>query len=241
MEPKNQAGFTLWELLVTLLVAGILIGIGVPNLRDAQRNTSITGAANDLITGLLAARAEAVKRRVPVTLCASPDPSAANPVCSQNGAGANGGFIVWVDENQNPDPASGTPTLTDATDGNAVVDANEVTPLQPVLIRQAPPPSMAPNGTLQIFAAGCNPFPACVNSGYITFQPNGFPRQAAGAPLVLARVLYCDERGNKNGAGGANFSTARLVQIDQTGRGDVVTNRADIAAAVAAIPGAVCP
>ena len=233
MEAKNQAGFTLWELLVTLLVAGILVGIGVPSLRDAQRNTNMTGAANDLITGLLAARAEAVKRRVPVTLCASPDPSAANPVCTQTGAGANGGFIVWVDENGNLDP-NGTPILTDATDGDAVVDPNET-----VLIRQAAPPSSVPNGTLQIFAAGGAA--GGVNSGYITFQPNGFPRQPGGAPPVLSRVLYCDERGNKDGPGGANFSTARLVLIDATGRGDVVTDKADIAAAVGTIPGAVCP
>jgi type IV fimbrial biogenesis protein FimT len=225
MEPKNQVGFTLWELLVTLLVAGILVGIGVPSLQDATRNTNISGAANDLITGLLAARAEAVKRRVPVTLCASPDPTAGNPVCSQTGAGANGGFIVWVDENGNVD-ANGTPILTDATDGNAVVDANE-----PILMRNAAPPSMVPNGTLRIFA----------NSGYITFNPNGWPRPAIGPP-VLARVLYCDDRGNKAGPGGAGFSTARAIRVEATGRANVETSQTDILNAVAAIGGgASCP
>ena len=77
MKAPRQSGFTLWELLVTMLVAGMLLAVGVPSFRDAQRNSAITAAANDLITGLLAARAEAVKRQVPVTLCASPDPAAA--------------------------------------------------------------------------------------------------------------------------------------------------------------------
>jgi len=234
MKPKSQAGFTLWELLVTVLVAGILLGLGVPSLQDAQRNNAISGAVNDLVTGLLAARAEAVKRRVPVTLCASPDPTAGNPVCTQTGAGANGGFIVWVDENGNVD-ANGTPILTDPTDGNAVVNPNET-----ILMRQLPPPTMVPNGALQVFASNSG---ALVNSAYITFAANGFPiiPTPAGAPAMVNRILYCDDRGNKNGPGGANFSTARLVQIDQTGRAAVVSNRTDIANSLAQIPGAVCP
>jgi type IV fimbrial biogenesis protein FimT len=230
MEAKNHAGFTLWELLVTLLVAGILIGIGVPSLQDAQRNSAMSGAANDLITGLLAARAEAVKRRVPVTLCASPDPNAAIPVCSQDGAGANGGFIVWVDWDPAHVDANQSPTIS-GNDRNAAVDATEVTPLQPVLIRQAPPPSMVPNGTLRIFA----------NSGYITFQPNGFPAPAVGPP-VLARVLYCDDRGNRDGPGGAAFSTARAIRVEPTGRANVETSKTDVTDAVAFIGGgASCP
>jgi len=235
METRHQSGFTLWELLVTMLVAGILIGLGVPSLQDAQRNSAVNAAANDLITGLLAARAEAVKRQVPVTLCASPDPSAQPPVCSQTGAGANGGFIVWVDFDPTHVDANQSPVLT-ASDGNAVVDAGEVTPQQPILIRNAPPPTMAPAGTLRIFAGT-----AGVSSGYITYFPNGFPRNAAGAPAFVRLVLYCDDRGNKSGPGGAAFSTARLVQIDQTGRAIVNSNKNDIAAQLANIPGAVCP
>jgi len=38
MRQAKQSGFTLWELLVTLLVAGVLLSIGVPNFREFQRN-----------------------------------------------------------------------------------------------------------------------------------------------------------------------------------------------------------
>jgi type IV fimbrial biogenesis protein FimT len=227
----RQSGFTLWELLVALLVAGILVGIGVPSLTAAQRNAAMSGAANDLITGLLAARAEAVKRQVPVTLCASPDPTAANPVCSQNGAGSNGGFIVWVDWDPAHVDANGTPTFT-ATDGNAAVDPNEV-----VLIRTAAPASAAPSGTLRIFAAAQNP----VNSGYVSFGPTGFVRQATGVGFGSVQwVLYCDDRGNKQSAG-PEVSTARVIRIDNTGRANVETATADVANTVGLIPGAACP
>ena len=90
---------------MTLLVAGVLLGIGVPNFMEFQRNDAMIAAANDARHRRYStARTEAVKRQVPVTsACASPDPTAANPVCSPNGAGSNGGFIVWVDENGNVD------------------------------------------------------------------------------------------------------------------------------------------
>jgi len=237
MKSRRQSGFTLWELLVTMVVAGVLVAVGIPSFRDAQRNSALTAAANDLITGLLAARAEAVKRQVPVTLCASPDPSAANPVCAQDGAGANGGFIVWVDwDPSHVDPLTNTPTFT-ASDGNAVVDVNET-----VLIRTPAPQSAAPNGTLNIYAAttmGGN-----ANSGYVSFGPNGFLRTAPGVgfgPATL--VLYCDDRGAKQ-TFGANFSTARLVRIEATGRANVEQALQDIngaGGALSQIPGAVCP
>src|SRR5436190_16210070 len=140
MESTQQKGFTLLELMITVVVAAILLAWGVPSFREFQRNSAMTSAANDLITGLLAARAEAVKRHVPVTLCASPDPLANVPVCSQNGAGTNGGFVVWVDWDS-AHVNGGNPFFT-ASDGNAAVDAAETT----VLIRSATPPSAAPAG-----------------------------------------------------------------------------------------------
>ena len=159
MNANVHRGFTLWELLITLLVAGVVFGLGVPNFMEFQRNNAIIAAANSLVTAILAARSEAMKRQVPVTLCASPDPIAANPVCSPNGAGSNGGFIVWVDENGNVD-ANGVPILTDATDGNAIVNNNEQ-----ILTRTA-----APGGTIRRWA----------DSGYVAYGPNGVPPSGHG-------------------------------------------------------------
>ena len=236
MKAPRQTGFTLWELLVTMLVGGVLLAVGVPSFRDAQRNSAITAAANDLITGLLAARAEAVKRQVPVTLCASPDPSAPNPVCAQDGAGANGGFIVWVDwDPAHVDALTNTPTFT-GTDGNAVVDNNET-----VLIRTPAPPG-ARDGVLKIYAA--TTLSGNANSGYVSFAPSGFLRTAPGVgfgPATL--VLFCDDRGAHE-TFGANFSTARLVRIEATGRANVEQALQDIngaGGALSQIPGAVCP
>jgi type IV fimbrial biogenesis protein FimT len=224
MKTKVSQGFTLWELLITLLVASVVFSVGIPSFLEFQRNNAIIAAANTLVTAVLTARSEAVKRQVPVTLCASPDPVAVIPVCSQDGVGANGGFIVWVDENGNVD-ANGVPAITDGTDGNAVVNNDEE-----ILTR-----TETPGGTINVWA----------DSGYVTFGPNGVPRQAAGAARPSAtRVLYCDERGNRE-TGGPDLSTARAVRIEVTGRGQAQQATADVAAALATIAAAgtpaVCP
>jgi len=108
METRTQRGFTLFELLVTILVAGVIFGLGVPNLLEFSRNNAITAVANDFVTSIQNARNAAVTRRLPVTLCASPNPVDAAPTCSPDATGTNGGYIVWVDDN-----------------GDAVVDGGE--------------------------------------------------------------------------------------------------------------------
>lgn len=113
MDTRQQLGFTLFELLVTVLVAGVIFGLGVPNLLEFSRNNAMTSVANDMVAAIQAARSTAVNRRLPVTLCASPNPVAASPTCSPDASGTNGGYIVWVDDN-----------------GDAVVDAGEQIILQ---------------------------------------------------------------------------------------------------------------
>jgi type IV fimbrial biogenesis protein FimT len=217
MNIRAQIGFTLYELLVTLLVGGVLLGIGVPNFLAFQRNNAMVAATNNLVSGLYLARAEAVKRQVPVTLCGSANPLAAAPAC---GGGGNGGFIVFVDENGNVD-ANGSPVLTDASDGNAAVDAGET-----VLMQRA-----APGGTMNVLGDG---------GQYVSYAPNGFPvPQALGQALGRTNaVLYCDERGIVDVGGGR--SAARAVTISPTGRAQTLTSVADVTNE-AALRGLACP
>lgn len=194
----TNAGFTLWELLVTLTIASILIGFGLPSFRDFQRDNAIAAASNSLVTAMLAGRTEAIKRQVPVTVCASPNPAAETPACSRDASGTSGGYIVWVDENGNT--VNGAPVLTDVTDGNAVVDANET-----ILLRVE-----APAAAIDVRA----------DSGYLTFRPSGYATTARGAARPPVRwILFCDDRGNRASAGG---STARVIRIDPTGRSQVL-------------------
>lgn len=215
---------------MTLLVAGILLGIGVPNVMEFQRNGAMTGAANDLVTGILMARTEAVKRQAPVGWCLSENPADALPTClpgvavdSVSGGDTVNGFVVWVDENNNVD-ANGARILGDASDGNAAIDAGEQVLMQNVF--RGPP---------MLVSANC---------GYASFAPTGFTRQAGGLCFPNARaILFCDDRGRRRAAGA--LSSARIVRIDRPGRAQVLQEEANVNAWIVALAAggvaATCP
>lgn len=96
MSEHKQRGFTLYELLVTLLVIGIVLTIGIPNLGDFTRNGRITGTANDLHSSFVVARSEAARAKTNVTICASADPMGA---ANCDGDSFEEGWIVFVDVN----------------------------------------------------------------------------------------------------------------------------------------------
>ena len=77
-----QRGFTLIELLVTITVLGILLGVGVPALRDLTANNRMVALTNEIVSGLQYARSEAITRNADVWICAVADAEVAAPACS---------------------------------------------------------------------------------------------------------------------------------------------------------------
>jgi len=110
----NSAGFTLLEVMFAIAVLAVVIAFGVPNFQAFVRNGRMTAAANDIVTDFNVARSEAVKRRVPVTLCKSQD----GATCDANAADPFRSWIIFVDD---ADPA----VVDAANDGDGEVDANE--------------------------------------------------------------------------------------------------------------------
>ncbi|MGH8167844.1 MAG: GspH/FimT family pseudopilin, partial [Woeseiaceae bacterium] len=98
MNIKRQHGFTLYELLVTLLVIGVVLTVGIPNLSDFSRSSRITGIANDLHSSFMVARSEAARAKANITICASTDPSGA---AACDGASFDDGWIIFLDLNDN--------------------------------------------------------------------------------------------------------------------------------------------
>ena len=63
---KSGRGFTLIELMVTLVVLGVLLSIGIPVCTDRLREDRLTAQSNNFLGALIAARSEAVKTNKPV-------------------------------------------------------------------------------------------------------------------------------------------------------------------------------
>jgi len=99
---KKQRGFTLVELMMTLVIASIVMTLAVPSMRDLIQNNRITGQVNEMVTAFNLARMEAIRRGSPVSVCASTDQAS----CS----GANNwatGWIVFTDTNAAGNPRRG--------------------------------------------------------------------------------------------------------------------------------------
>lgn len=66
----KEAGFTLAELLVTVLVISILATLAVPSFREFMANQRVKTASFDIMAMLALARSEAIKRNVNVDVFA---------------------------------------------------------------------------------------------------------------------------------------------------------------------------
>ena len=85
MNTRRHEGFTLVELMITLLGAAAVLGVGIPNFQDFLANNRMATSANDVITALHAARSEAVKRRANMTICPGANWDAGKPTCNPAG------------------------------------------------------------------------------------------------------------------------------------------------------------
>ena len=126
---NRQSGFTLPELMVTVVVVAILITVAVPGFRTMVQNNRITTQVNELVTSLNLARSEAIKRSTVVTVCASS--SGANCVGNWDQ-----GWIIFTDSDNNgvvtggtdeilrvsPELAGGTAVVASAGGGGALSD-----------------------------------------------------------------------------------------------------------------------
>lgn len=68
---RNQQGFTLIELMVTISVAAVVMAIAVPSMQLMQANARMASAANDLASDLKKARSDAISYRSNYTFLAN--------------------------------------------------------------------------------------------------------------------------------------------------------------------------
>ncbi|MCC6714878.1 MAG: GspH/FimT family pseudopilin [Gammaproteobacteria bacterium] len=98
-------GFTIVELMITILVLAVLISLGAPNLQQLIINNRLTTEVNSLVAGLQYARSEALRRNEVVTIgAASTDWS--------------NGWSVWLDTDAD-NAVDGTETLLRAQSAQA--------------------------------------------------------------------------------------------------------------------------
>ena len=103
MNKTSQAGFTLVELILTMMMLGILSTIAFSSFGTLIKTNRVATQSNDFMSALMLARSESLKRNSRTTVCRSVNGSA----CATSG-GWEQGWIIFAD-----------------TDNDATVDVGE--------------------------------------------------------------------------------------------------------------------
>lgn len=67
-QSRRQAGVTLVELMIAMVILSIIMAFGVPSFRESTANAAIRGATMDLVAAINTARADAVNLRAVVDM-----------------------------------------------------------------------------------------------------------------------------------------------------------------------------
>jgi type IV fimbrial biogenesis protein FimT len=93
-------GFTLIELIITLCVAAVLLGLAVPSFGGMWQDSQRAVAVNALVHGIFLARSTAITRSDIVTLCQSSD----GQTCSNEMTDWQRGWMVFVNRDRDDPP-----------------------------------------------------------------------------------------------------------------------------------------
>lgn len=93
----RHVGFTLVELLVTVSVVAILSSIAAPSFNSMVKRNRVTVQQNDLLSDIMLARLEAIKRSRSVSICSS---NTAGTACSGNNDDWHQGWLVYVNSDK---------------------------------------------------------------------------------------------------------------------------------------------
>ena len=91
----QQQGFTLLELMVSLAVFAITLGLAIPSFQSLITSNRLTTQTNALLNAIYYTRSEAIKRNAHVVLCSS---QSANQC---DGGSWADGWLIFSDANKN--------------------------------------------------------------------------------------------------------------------------------------------
>ena len=93
MAGTRTRGFTLVELMVTIVVLVILVSLAVPSFDSIRLSSRLNSYSTDLVAGSQLARSEAIKRNAQVRLCVSTNGTS----CATTGQWETGWIVISAD------------------------------------------------------------------------------------------------------------------------------------------------
>lgn len=110
-----QPGYSLYELLVTISIASVILGVGLPSFGKIVASNRQHVEINALFHAVHLARKESIVRRKVVSICPSSDGQQCRP-----GRDWSGSWILFVNDDRDEPPTIGA--------GEVILDRHEVNP-----------------------------------------------------------------------------------------------------------------
>ncbi len=193
----RNKGFTLTELIVTIAIFAVIVGLAVPGMQTLITSNRVSNFANEFNAALIYTRSEALNRNMCVVMCIAADTNAPDPVCSPDLTDWNNGWIIFA----NPTNAAGT-TGCDTGSNPAVLPVGSE--LLQVYAGDKNGPKLSSNGNnaiqrIMFTARGTLPFVAAARSFTMNTGSNGTPANSPVKTLTLdvaGRLTICKYNGS---------------------------------------------
>lgn len=108
---RPAPGFTLIELAIVLAIVALLLRVAAPGLSRSVAARALAAQSSEFMAALRFARATAMQRGLPVTICASPPGGPALACQGPHAADWRSGWIVFADPDRRGVPDAGAAVL----------------------------------------------------------------------------------------------------------------------------------
>ena len=108
---KKNSGFTIIELMITLVIAAIVLGVAAPAMGAFIKNSALKNQVYDMLSNITTARSEAIKNGSRVVMCRSANPLAATPSCGGTTDNWSSGWLLFISQDTNTVYNDGTDIL----------------------------------------------------------------------------------------------------------------------------------
>lgn len=205
---KRQSGFNIIELMVTVAVFGVLLGVGVPGIQSYIYNSRLITQINSFSTTLAHARSEAIKLNSRVVVCLSSDGSDCDGY--NGGQPWNSGWIIFVDRNNDNEIDRGSAGVDDCAQDSTTDCVLTVFPAFPGTNVLTP-------------AASVKDLIVYVGDGSVRCNTNADMNTLESCPRATSFFTLCDFRGAEHAKGVAVSSTGRVSSISKQPSGSAFT------------------